>query len=227
MCRCFFFFVFFFFFWWIRYKWSRGGVQPRDHRVWQGWRPALCAYSVAEGRDAWLTVLLGDHTQRLVWEAWFHLPPPFCSLAASHCVFYPLSSSCSPPFAYSLHSHIALLDIPPPSVCLQFSAWSYLSSAPLIPLWLSIYWLPPVFHRAPPPPPFCLPPAASSSSLAVCISSCSFSSPPQRFHSVRCVLSSSLSVCFSCRNCIAVCRAAGSIYDSVQQWAGICCGVRE
>ena len=218
MCQCFFFFFFFFFFWWIGYKWSRGGVQPRDHRIWQGWRPALCAYSVAEGRDAWLTVLLGDHTQRLVWEAWFHLPPPFCSLAASHCVFYPLSSSCSPPFAYSLHSHIALLDIPPPSVCLQFSAWSYLSSAPLIPLWLSIYWLPPVFHRAPPPallsPSCCLLLLSSCVHLKLLVffSSSTFSLRPLRplVFSLRLFLLPKLHRCVSgCRFNIWLCTAVG------------------
>lgn len=40
---------------------------PAHHRERRGWRPALCIFS-GYGRDAWLTVLLGDHTQRLVWE---------------------------------------------------------------------------------------------------------------------------------------------------------------
>lgn len=110
----------------------------------------LCEYSAA--KEEMLTVLLGDHTQRLVWEAWFHLPPPFLSSGCLSLFFFlsSLPSTC-------LHLHIPSAPMLPvsifPSVSMSGQYVSRLIIFVFFPVllyqWFSILLVSPIFHRAP------------------------------------------------------------------------------
>lgn len=136
----------------------------------------LCEYSAA--KEEMLTVLLGDHTQRLVWEAWFHLPPPFLSSGCLSLFFFSILSPFHlPPFAHSLCSHAPGLYLP-----LRQSVWAvrfppnHIHLLPRVAISVILYFV--GFPHFSPCPLLSLSPfpAASVSPplLAVCVSGCSF-----------------------------------------------------
>lgn len=57
--------------------------------VWRGWRPALCIFS-SYGRDAWLTVLLGDHTHTTSVSRLISPPSPIPVVSLPVMFFFPI-----------------------------------------------------------------------------------------------------------------------------------------